>query len=583
MSAAPTTTSAAAAAPRAQAVRTLGHYQLLRLLGKSERTMAWRVADTRSAQELVLVLPRQQPQTAAALDAWIAAVRKAGRLSHPHLAAMVDSGVVDHWPFVAYDPRDEVTLAERIPRQGEPPAEVAAYAVKALEGLAFAHEAGVAHLDLQPYLVLAGAQGQLRLLGAAVATQGEGTQSHDTTGLAVQREAAQRDVLALGLIVHHALAGAPALDQPDVGLAMRELPPSGREIVRLPFTSAQPLPDALRAIVNRATDRQERQRYRNARTLARALQGWLKTDAEGGGGPLALLLDRLHSVGLLPASPGVADRAARLALMDRERTSELAEIVLQDMALSFEMLRAVNTAQVRTGQVAGTGPVLTIRRAIAMLGLDGVRRAALVLRAWPGPLDEANAAHLQRQFERVRRAAQVAQRLRPAGYDAEVVYLVTLMQSLGRLAVHYHFPEEAQQIHRLMLPAPNPKAGEPDEPGMSEEAAAWAVLGTGIDELGVAITRHWGLDGAVQQMARRLPLSAAVRTPDSDDDMLRLSASCAIEAVDALAQPAAQVVPALQRVLQRYARPLSLTLKDLQQALDLQPAAAEDARQKVSQ
>jgi non-specific serine/threonine protein kinase len=118
---------------------------------------------------------------------------------------------------------------------------------------------------------------------------------------------------------------------------------------------------------------------------------------------------------------------------------------------------------------------------------------------------------------------------------------------------------------------------------MSEEAAAWAVLGTGIDELGVAITRHWGLDGAVQQMARRLPLSAAVRTPDSDDDMLRLSASCAIEAVDALAQPAAQVVPALQRVLQRYARPLSLTLKDLQQALDLQPAAAEDARQKVSQ
>lgn len=77
-------------------MRTFGRYQLLGLLGKSERTMAWRVADPRSGQDLVLVLPRQQPQTAAALDSWIAAVRRAGRLSHPNLAAVVDSGVVDH-------------------------------------------------------------------------------------------------------------------------------------------------------------------------------------------------------------------------------------------------------------------------------------------------------------------------------------------------------------------------------------------------------------------------------------------------------------------------------------------------------
>jgi eukaryotic-like serine/threonine-protein kinase len=27
-----------------------------------------------------------------------------------------------------------------------------------------------------------------------------------------------------------------------------------------------------------------------------------------------------------------------------------------------------------------------------------------------------------------------------------VVYLITLLQNLGRLVVHYHFPDEAQQI-----------------------------------------------------------------------------------------------------------------------------------------
>jgi non-specific serine/threonine protein kinase len=566
-------------------VRSFGRFQLLQLLGKSERTMAWRVSDPRSGQDLVLVLPRKQPATPQALERWIAAVRKAGRLNHPNLAPMVDNGVVDHWPFAAYDPLDAATLAERFSTKGQPGAEVAAWAVQALDGLAFAHDAGVAHHDLQPYLVLVSDQGQVRLLGTEVALAdggadpGRGGAALDAGALAAQREAAQRDVLAFGLLMHHALAGAPALEEPDLGRALRLMPPLGREIVRLPWSMAQPVPDPLRAIVNRATDRQERQRYRNARTLVGALKGWLKTDSESGGGPLALLLDRLHTVGLLPASPGAADRVARMALMDRERTIELAEVVLQDLALSFEMLRAVNTAQVRGGQVAGTGPVLTIRRAIAMLGMDGVRRAALSLRPWPGPLTDAGALHLRRLFDRVQRAARVAQALRPAGYDAEVVYLVTLLQNLGRLTVQYHFPEEAQQIQRLMQPAPNPKEGEPDEPGMSEEGACFAVLGTDVDALGVAVARHWGLDGSVQHMIRRHALGSSVHTPESDDEILRLTGSCANEAVDALSRPAPLVMSALQRVIQRYGRAMGIGMRELQLALEiLPPGAAEAAR-----
>ncbi len=581
----PASSTKSAAPPRAQAVRSFGRFQLLQLLGKSERTMAWRVSDPRSGQDLVLVLPRKQPATPQALERWIAAVRKAGRLNHPNLAPMVDNGVVDHWPFAAYDPLDAATLAERFSTKGQPGAEVAAWAVQALDGLAFAHDAGVAHHDLQPYLVLVSDQGQVRLLGTEVALAdggadpGRGGAALDAGALAAQREAAQRDVLAFGLLMHHALAGAPALEEPDLGRALRLMPPLGREIVRLPWSMAQPVPDPLRAIVNRATDRQERQRYRNARTLVGALKGWLKTDSESGGGPLALLLDRLHTVGLLPASPGAADRVARMALMDRERTIELAEVVLQDLALSFEMLRAVNTAQVRGGQVAGTGPVLTIRRAIAMLGMDGVRRAALSLRPWPGPLTDAGALHLRRLFDRVQRAARVAQALRPAGYDAEVVYLVTLLQNLGRLTVQYHFPEEAQQIQRLMQPAPNPKEGEPDEPGMSEEGACFAVLGTDVDALGVAVARHWGLDGSVQHMIRRHALGSSVHTPESDDEILRLTGSCANEAVDALSRPAPLVMSALQRVVQRYGRAMGIGMRELQLALEiLPPGAAEAAR-----
>ena len=233
----------------------------------------------------------------------------------------------------------------------------------------------------------------------------------------------------------------------------------------------------------------------------RALEGWLQTDADAAGGLLAQLSDRVHSAGVLPALPGGASRAARLALMERERTNELADVVLEDPALSFELLRLVNSAHVRGSQVSGAGPVLTVRRSIAMLGLDGVRRAALALREWPGPLNEAGAAELQRLIDRCKRAGRLALILRPPGYDGEVVYLITLMQSLGLLVVHYHFPDEALQIHRLMQPAPSPREGEPEEPGMSEESAAFAVLGVDIETIGIAVARHWGLDDAVVHLS----------------------------------------------------------------------------------
>jgi hypothetical protein len=106
---------------------------------------------------------------------------------------------------------------------------------------------------------------------------------------------------------------------------------------------------------------------------------------------------------------------------------------------------------VRSGQAAGSGPVLTVRRAITMIGMDGVRRSALALRPWPGPLGTEDAAELASLIERCRQAARAARALCPVAYDAEVVFLVTMLQNLGRLVMQYHFADEAQQIRRLRL------------------------------------------------------------------------------------------------------------------------------------
>jgi len=583
----PTAAAAARPATPNRAVRMLGRYQLLRLIGKSAQTMLWLALDSQGDVEVMVALPRVQPPDPDALGAWVARVGRTARLKHPKLARLLDVGEHERWPYAVYERGSFVAWTEKLTSKGLPGAELTQWCVQILQGLAFAHEAGAAHRDLQPYCLLIDDNGNAKLLGLEIVdphsfAQAFAQATADADGhhaamdeRRMQRLAAEIDVLSFGLVMHQALAGSPPLEEPDVAKVVGRLPPFGHEMVRLPWTVPHPVAEPLRAIVNRATDRQERQRYRSARTFERALDGWLQASRDQDAGPVTLLLGRMRSVGLLPAMPGGAERAARLALLESGHTHELSAAVLQDFALSFELVRMVNFAQSQAGN-SGSGAVLAIHRAIAMVGLDGVRQAALSLRPWPGPLNDEAANALNALMLRVKRAGTIARALQPAGYDQEVVFLITALQNLGWLVVQYHFPDEAAQIRRLMQPVASDKPGEPDEQGMSAEGASFAVLGIDIDALGAAVMHHWGLDDGVQHMVRRAPPTGPIHTPTSDVDMLRLVASCANEVLDAVAMPSRQAIAAVQRVAQRYGRALDITLKDIQDAL--QPPSAKSDR-----
>ncbi len=579
----------ASPAAKPNPVRFFGRYELRQLLAKGSATMAWLAFDPRLDQEVMLTMPRVQPADATALEHWLRDARMAARLNHPNLAHVVEVGAQDHWPFVAVDRALGITLGEWLAKNTvAAPADMVPWICQLLEGLAFAHEAGVAHLDLQLHSVVVSDNGTVRLMALAAAGDGalraaEAARARvngravavDLDRLRAHRDAAGRDLLASGVLLHHLLTGQAVLDEPDTARVIERIPPLGRDLVRLPWSTPHPIPEPLRAIANRATAGQERLRYHNTRTLLRALNGWRETQAADSGGPLALLLDRLGTVGHLPTTAGIAGRMARLSQVDGRRNDEIAEEILPDMALAFELLRTVNTAQVQGTQIAGNGPVLTLRRAIALVGMNGVRAAAKGLRAWPGPLSESNAAVLKRLMDRVRLAGHTAQALRPPGYDAEVVYLVTALQNLGRLLVQYHFPDESEQIRQLMQAEPaGATPGATEHAGLREEGAAYAVLGVDIESIGAAVARHWGLGDEVQQMIRRQPLDKPVRTATSDYDMLRDAASAANEAVDAMTDlPAARIGPALALIAQRYSRVLGATPREIQEALERARAA----------
>jgi non-specific serine/threonine protein kinase len=122
------------------------------------------------------------------------------------------------------------------------------------------------------------------------------------------------------------------------------------------------------------------------------------------------------------------------------------------------------------------------------------------------------------------------------------------------------------------------EAAAPEQPGLTEELAAFAVLGVDVDAFGSAAAKQWGLGDDILHMIRRLPSEPPVRKPDGDGELLRIVASAANDVVDVLDLPAAKVAPALNRVVSRYARVLRINTRILHDAVQ----EAKDALKNVS-
>jgi hypothetical protein len=557
---------------RSATVRRLGRFELRQLLGRSQRTMAWRVFDPRVEQDLLLVLPRAPLASDEALRQWESNARRASRLGHPLVAHAVEVGVHERFPYVAYD-FDGGTLASRLAGGATLTARESALILAQISRvLAFSHETGLVHGDLQPYMICLSNAGQIKLAGLEVAGVGASTapagSETDAQRAGRLAEPIDDDVQSLGVLMHWMLAGRPALDEPDIGVVLARMPPKGGERFKLSATSATGLPEPLRAILNRATSAVSSHRYPHAKAYSTAIEGWLKGDAPTGDGLVKTIIDKIRADGLLPAAIESRDRMASLRQMENETTAEMAELLLGDLAIGLELLRIVNTAGQRDARKAGTGDVLTLRRAVAMIGLDGVRRSALALRPWPGHLRGDAIEGLEALMERCRCAGRVARFLRPQGYDTEVVYLVTVMQNLARLTLQYHLPEQAAQIRDLMNLEPLGSGTiDPEVTGLGEDMAAYSVIGIDMSALSMAIGRFLGLGNDTLAALKRIPPKTMVQPGRSDEDVLRITASCANDCIDALELPPERAALALASIVTRYGRGMRLSVRDLKDAL----------------
>src|SRR3989338_11523780 len=91
---------------------------------------------------------------------------------------------------------------------------------------------------------------------------------------------------------------------------------------------------------------------------------------------LEYLLRRMRFKSDFPALSASVSRVQALSDNETDSMQTLCDEVLQDVALTQKLLRVVNTAHFRR---AGSDPISTVSRAVALIGVGGVRNMALSL------------------------------------------------------------------------------------------------------------------------------------------------------------------------------------------------------------
>jgi tRNA A-37 threonylcarbamoyl transferase component Bud32 len=232
----------------AAAVRTVGHYELLRIIGRGGMATVYLARQTDLDRQVALkelkVLAESDPQLARR---FLHEARLAGSFSHPNIVTVHEYLEHGGTPYIAMEYLPRGSLRPYVGRMSL--AQIGGTLVGVLDGLAHAEERRIVHRDLKPENIMVSSQGWAKIadFGIAKATSATQTEANlTTTGttlgtpryMAPERAMGQEigpwsDLYSLGVIVFELLAGRTPFHDTDAPMAilMRQInepiPPVG--------------------------------------------------------------------------------------------------------------------------------------------------------------------------------------------------------------------------------------------------------------------------------------------------------------------------------------------------------------------
>ncbi len=261
-------------------------YRLERELGHGAMGYVYLARDLKHGREVAVKV--LTPATAHALDSerFLAEVRTAAGLNHPHILTVHESGEADGRLYYVM-PRVEGSslrdLLERKPRL--PLTQAVDIARQVSEGLSYAHARGIVHRDIKPGNILVGATGHVYIadFGLALAMSSVSSVRRTAAGIAVGSplymspeqaagEAdvdARSDIYSLGCVLFEMLAGAPPFPGTDARQVLSHHVMTSPPLLR---ARRADVPRDLEGAVQKALAKDPADRYTTAEQFCRDLE-----------------------------------------------------------------------------------------------------------------------------------------------------------------------------------------------------------------------------------------------------------------------------------------------------------------------
>ncbi len=133
----------------------LGHYRILRPLGKGGMGEVYAAQDTKLGRSVALkILPQALAADPARRERFEREARAVAALNHPHIVTIHSVEEADGVPFLTMELIEGRRLSELIPPQGMALDRFLQLAVPLADAVSAAHKRGIVHRDLKPANVM---------------------------------------------------------------------------------------------------------------------------------------------------------------------------------------------------------------------------------------------------------------------------------------------------------------------------------------------------------------------------------------------------------------------------------------------
>ena len=280
----------------------IGPYEIRSPLGAGGMGEVYCAIDSRLGREVALkILPKTFACDSDRLHRFELEARAVAALNHPNILAVFDVGEQDGLPYLVSELLEGESLRSVVDRGSSSQRKTIEYGVQIAQGMAGAHEKGIAHRDLKPENIFITKDGRIKILdfglaklveaspeeadGATLASLGTmpgavlGTPGYMAPEqVRGQKADARTDIFAFGAVLYEMMSGQRAFvrDTPaeTMTAVLKEDPP---EI----SNQIHPVSPALDRIVRRCLEKNPEQRFQSARDLSFALGALSGTDASG--------------------------------------------------------------------------------------------------------------------------------------------------------------------------------------------------------------------------------------------------------------------------------------------------------------